>query len=118
MASSHSKYSVAQYASTNGSSSNDDTVNSELKNYHLKNEFLLQWFSQFHCYNFEESVLFSKDLLFNDKYMSHMLSLGLPNEFETVDLPCQLMDGENGQLDSNLRSNSMSTTKGVQKQDE
>jgi hypothetical protein len=98
---------VAQYVNTNGSGSGDNTVNSELKNYHLKNEFLLQWFSQFHYDNFEESVLFSKDLLFNDKYLSHMLFLGLPNEFESVDMLPEdfLVEGANddGQLDHNLK---------------
>jgi hypothetical protein len=54
-------------------------------NYHSKNDFLIKWFELFHRANFSSDTVFNRDLLFNDKYLSQLLSLGIPSEFHHID---------------------------------
>ena len=54
-------------------------------NYHSKNDFLIKWFELFHRAHFGDELLFNRDLLFNDKYLSQVLSLGIPSEFHHIE---------------------------------
>ena len=56
-----------------------------IMNYHSKNDFLIKWFELFHRAHFPEGPLFNRDLLFNDRYLSQALSLGIPSEFDMID---------------------------------
>ena len=53
--------------------------------YHSKNDFLIKWFELFHRAHFGEDTIFNRDLLFNDKYLSQLLSQGIPSDFDQID---------------------------------
>lgn len=58
-----------------------------IKNYHSKNDFLIKWFELFHKSHMSEDQIFNRDLLFNDRYLSQVLFLGIPTEFERIEEP-------------------------------
>jgi hypothetical protein len=46
---------------------------------------LVLWYELFHQAHFANDFHFKRDLLFNDRYLSQILSLGIPSNFEPVD---------------------------------
>jgi hypothetical protein len=60
-------------------------LNLELKNYHSRNDFLFLWYELFHLAHFNAEFPFKRDLLFNDRYLSQLLSLGIPSNFDPLD---------------------------------
>ena len=57
-----------------------------MKQFHSRNDFLILWFELFHKAHFPQNIFFSRDLLFNDKYLQLILGIGIPEEFEKIEI--------------------------------
>ena len=56
-----------------------------MKSHNNKNEFLYKWFELYHVSLEWPAYEFATDLLFSDNYLLKILSIGIPNDFETIE---------------------------------